>query len=173
MTADKIVDIPLVRHSVHMETVLAAYGIETVRGKAICPFHTDHRPSMKVYPDGYYCFACGSGGDTIKFVARIEGVSNADAAAKVAEIGGMILPQNDFNGREKMRRIAAERKRREREALALRHKYTVLCSELHAWQRTQDEFEPLGAAWCYATRHVEKLEVQIDEINEQLAAANI
>ena len=36
----------------------------------ICPFHQDHKPSMRVTPSMgiYKCFACGAGGDVFKFV---------------------------------------------------------------------------------------------------------
>lgn len=40
------------------------------RFKAICPFHKDSHPSMVLYEESnsYYCFVCGSGGDTIKYI---------------------------------------------------------------------------------------------------------
>ena len=66
-----LIDYAAIKAAVPMERVLLAYGIRVERGKAICPFHADKRPSMKVYADGYYCFSCGNGGDAIKFVARM------------------------------------------------------------------------------------------------------
>lgn len=56
--------------------------------KAICPFHSDTKPSLTFYQGGdgnwrYYCFACGAGaegGDVIDFVANIENVAPPKAA---------------------------------------------------------------------------------------------
>ena len=37
-----------------------------------CPFHSDKKPSMCVYPDTqrYYCFGCDATGDVIDFVQQ-------------------------------------------------------------------------------------------------------
>jgi putative DNA primase/helicase len=45
---------------------LKGAGIER---KAICPFHDDHNPSMRVNLETgqYICYACGAGGDLVKF----------------------------------------------------------------------------------------------------------
>jgi len=43
---------------------------------AICPFHKDTKPSLKVYDDHWYCFgACGEGGDVVDFLCRIKNIS--------------------------------------------------------------------------------------------------
>lgn len=35
----------------------------------LCPLHTDHKPSFLVDPNKslFYCYACGRGGDVIRF----------------------------------------------------------------------------------------------------------
>jgi hypothetical protein len=43
--------------------------------KIICPYHSDTRPSMEVYPDGYgHCFSCGVhiyiGGENVKKIKK-------------------------------------------------------------------------------------------------------
>ena len=47
--------------------VLKKKGKEFV---GICPFHDDSKPSMTVSPakQFYYCFSCGAGGNSIKFL---------------------------------------------------------------------------------------------------------
>lgn len=54
----------------------------------VCPFHDDHSPSMHVSLDKqiYKCFACGAGGNVIKFVSEIEKITYQDALIKVAEL---------------------------------------------------------------------------------------
>jgi len=38
---------------------------------AICPFHSDARPSLFVYHDRYFCAACGAGGTTESLLRKI------------------------------------------------------------------------------------------------------
>lgn len=61
------------------------YGMKIGRNNMICcPFHNDHHPSMKLNPTYYYCFGCGATGDVIQFVANLFGLSNYEAARKIA-----------------------------------------------------------------------------------------
>lgn len=50
-----------------------------------CPFHSDHTPSMKLYPDHYYCFSCHEHGDAINLTAKVCNLSPKDAATQLAE----------------------------------------------------------------------------------------
>lgn len=71
---------------------------------------------MKIYPDGkgYYCFACGSGGDQVKFVARYLGVNNYDAAKELAQAFGIPIEEPGShigrNVKQRKRSAAGERK---------------------------------------------------------------
>jgi DNA primase (bacterial type) len=40
---------------------------------AICPFHSDNKPSLMVYPDGYRCVACGAHGSLEYLLSKISG----------------------------------------------------------------------------------------------------
>ena len=52
-----------------------AYGLEVdVHGMALCPFHADHHPSLKL-DQRFYCFGCGASGDVIDFTAKLFGIS--------------------------------------------------------------------------------------------------
>ena len=57
-------------------------------GMALCPFHNDHHPSLKL-DKRYYCFACGASGDVIDFTARYFGISMHSAAIKLARDFGI------------------------------------------------------------------------------------
>ena len=51
------------------------YGFEPNRaGFICCPFHGEKTPSLKLYPDGFYCYGCGEGGSVIDFVAKLFGL---------------------------------------------------------------------------------------------------
>ena len=60
------------------------YGIHINRsGMAVCPFHKDKNPSMKL-DNRFYCFACQATGDVIDFAARLYDLSPKEAALKLA-----------------------------------------------------------------------------------------
>jgi DNA primase len=78
-------------HPIH--EVMARAGIELrPSGRALvgrCPFHVDGgRPNLYVYPDrgGFYCYRCGTGGDAIAFLMRLNGISFTEACER---IGGL------------------------------------------------------------------------------------
>ncbi|MBD3884353.1 DNA primase [Phormidium tenue FACHB-886] len=53
----------------------------------LCPFHDDKSPSFTVSPSKqfYYCFSCGAGGNTIKFLMEIGKRSFADVVLDLAK----------------------------------------------------------------------------------------
>jgi DNA primase len=59
----------------------------------LCPFHEDHRPSMNVNPvkQIFKCFACGAGGDVLKFIQMREGLTFPQAVERLAERAGIQL----------------------------------------------------------------------------------
>ena len=65
------------------------YGIEVKRnGMAVCPFHDDRNPSMKV-DKRFHCFGCGEDGDAIDFTSRLYNLSPKEAAEKLAQDFGL------------------------------------------------------------------------------------
>ncbi|MGL1936311.1 MAG: DNA primase [Fibrobacterales bacterium] len=65
--------------------------------KCVCPFHNDHSPSMHITPSMgiYKCFACGAGGDVIKFVQEHDRIEFPAAVERVAELTGYQLPEKE------------------------------------------------------------------------------
>ncbi len=59
--------------------------------RALCPFHTETRPSFYVSPklQRYKCFGCGASGDVIKFVQEMENISFYEAVEKLAKRVGI------------------------------------------------------------------------------------
>lgn len=69
-----------VKQSVTTRQAAERYGLNVNRnGMAVCPFHRDRHPSMKV-DRRYYCFGCGATGDVIDFVSLLHGMSAKEAA---------------------------------------------------------------------------------------------
>lgn len=65
------------------------YGLEVnAHGMALCLFHEDHQPSLKL-GERFYCFGCHASGDVIDFTARLFGISPREAAEKLAEDFGI------------------------------------------------------------------------------------
>ena len=65
------------------------YGLKvSPSGMALCPFHDDHHPSLKL-DKRYYCFGCGEQGDVIDFTARYLGVSPHSAAIQLSRDFGI------------------------------------------------------------------------------------
>ena len=79
-----------VKQAVTIIEAAEQYGIEVNRhGMAICPFHDDKDPSLKLHDNYFHCFGCGASGDVITFVARLFQIGNKEAAEKIAEDFGV------------------------------------------------------------------------------------
>ena len=74
-----------VKQSVTTRQAAEYYGIRVNRnGMAVCPFHRDKNPSMKV-DKRFHCFACQADGDAVDFVSRLFGLPSKEAAMKLAD----------------------------------------------------------------------------------------
>ena len=78
------------RNSIDIADVVGAYVSLKRSGSSLvglCPFHDDKSPSMHVSTSRglYHCFACGAGGDAIKFVMEYEKLSYPQAIEKLVD----------------------------------------------------------------------------------------
>ena len=60
---------------------------------AMCPFHDDNHPSLRINSAKgfYHCFACGAGGDAIKFIMEYEKLNYPEAIEKLAKMYNFTL----------------------------------------------------------------------------------
>ena len=73
-----------VKQSVTTRQAAKRYGLNVNRnGMAVCPFHRDRHPSMKV-DRRYYCFGCGAHGDVVALTTQLFDLPPAEAAKKLA-----------------------------------------------------------------------------------------
>jgi DNA primase len=90
-------DIALVRERSPIDEVVGEYlQLRNAGGgslKGLCPFHDEKTPSFNVTPGRglYYCFSCAAGGDVIKFVQTIDGLSFIEAIERLAGRAGIEL----------------------------------------------------------------------------------
>lgn len=95
-----------------MREVLESRGIRINRNNMCsCPLHgRDNHPSMKIFKDGFNCFACGANGNVIDFVMQYEGISFKEA---FVSLGGTYARQSE--NERKIAEIKRNRTRSERE----------------------------------------------------------
>lgn len=74
-----------IKSRVDIRDAAERYGLRLRRGDmTCCTFHSDKTPSMKLYSDHFYCFGCQKSGDVIDLAAGLFGLSNSEAAKKLA-----------------------------------------------------------------------------------------
>ncbi len=90
-------DIAAVRERSPIDEVIGQYlQLKNAGGgslKGLCPFHEEKTPSFNVTPARglFYCFSCAEGGDVIKFVQKIDGLSFVEAVERLAGRAGIEL----------------------------------------------------------------------------------
>lgn len=68
-----------------IQKVLKQYDLQPDKhDMLLCPFHDDHNPSLKIYPETntFHCFGCGKSGDVIEFIQLKEKQSKYQAILK-------------------------------------------------------------------------------------------
>ena len=97
--------------------VLKKKGREFV---GVCPFHDDSKPSMTVSPQKqfYYCFSCGAGGNSIKFLMEFQRQSFSDVVLDLARRYQLPVETVDGPKQERLRQQLSRRDHLHR-ALAL------------------------------------------------------
>ncbi|MCT0219293.1 DNA primase [Synechococcus sp. CS-1329] len=88
--------------------VLKKKGREFV---GICPFHDDKSPSMTVSPakQFYYCFSCGAGGNSIKFLMELQRISFSEVVLDLARKYQLPVETVDGPQQERLRKQLSRR----------------------------------------------------------------
>jgi DNA primase len=82
-------DFDRIKATTDIVRVIERYGIALKsQGKdyvGLCPFHDDHKPSLRVTPGKglFRCMSCRATGNVIQFVARKENLTDKEAALKL------------------------------------------------------------------------------------------
>ena len=78
-----------IKSIVTMLDLAERYGVTVHHGMCCCPFHGERHPSMKLYRDGYHCFACGAHGDAISWVMKLDSVAFVEACERLCKWYGI------------------------------------------------------------------------------------
>ena len=143
------------------------YGIKVRRnGMAVCPFHNDKNPSMKL-DKRFHCFGCGADGSVIDLAAGLFGVSAPEAAKILARDFGIAYDNKPPD--LKQRRIIQQKKRdRNTFAEAENKCWRVLVNyynRLLEYRRDyapKDPAEPLDERFCEALQNLDFIGYLLD-----------
>ena len=78
----------------------------------LCPFHDDKSPSFTVSPakQFYYCFSCGAGGNSIKFLMELDKQSFTDVVMDLAQKYQVPVQTVEPEQRQELQRQLSDRK---------------------------------------------------------------
>ena len=153
------VDFETIRNSVSAREAAEFYGLAVNRyGMALCPFHEDRHPSLKL-DVRYHCFGCQVDGSVIDFTAQLFNLTLRDAAIKLANDFGVWTPA-PCRGVIQRHQIscAAKKTAKWNETKELEELYhTVLCDYYRRLQRWRAQYAPQLATEDYHPLFVEAL----------------
>lgn len=94
--------------------------------KGSCPFHSETDASFTVSPDRqiFYCFGCHASGDVIAFIAKLENLSQIEAARFILDRYNITVPEELLSGFQKKLQQAN---------LDERNRYYVVCEKIAQW----------------------------------------
>ena len=125
------------------------YGLHVSRsGMVRCLFHDDATPSMKLYDDHYHCFGCQATRDAIHLTARIFGITDQEAARKLAE---------DFGVQSEKKSILAKLHRFQEQAEQEKLCVRVLRDYLHLLEGWRTTYAPKTPEEALDDRLIEAL----------------
>lgn len=113
---------------------------------AVCPFHNDKNPSMKV-DRRFHCFGCQADGDVIDFASRFHGIGAKEAALLLAQ--DFSVPYEDRGNAPKSRIRPKLRQESEKQQFRRmeRHCFKVLSDYYHLlrrWKRSMPHASRTG-----------------------------
>ena len=133
--------------------VLKKKGREFV---GICPFHDDSKPSLTVSPvkQFYYCFSCGAGGNSIKFLMELQRQSFSEVVLELARKYQLPIETLDGPQQERFRKQLSRREK-------LHHALNLA----KGWFCSQLRLPEAANAYKYLTKDRGLIEATLDDFH--------
>ncbi|WP_070042361.1 CHC2 zinc finger domain-containing protein [Robinsoniella peoriensis] len=151
-------DIGLIKSYVNMPMLIEHFNIFiNQKNYAICPFHNDKSPSMQIFngyleSDGYYCRACGAGGDIFNFAMEYLNITFEESVNYLARYFNIPLTNSEnilkadiekMNKRINDRKYAYEVQKLEYMLLS------ALSTKIHYFEYLKENVRPFSEIFCY------------------------
>lgn len=152
-------DFESIRNSVSAREAAEYYGLAVNRyGMALCPFHDDRHPSLKL-DDRFHCFGCQADGSVIDFTAQLFNLTLRDAARKLADDFGIWVPTPNRSTIQRPQTPCAARKpviRNETKELEELY-HSILCDYYRRLRRWREQYAPKSPKEEYHPLFIEVL----------------
>ena len=140
-----------IKEQITMRDAIAMYTSNRApkHNRIPCPIHNGDSSNLYFTDKLYYCYVCGDGGDVIRFVQHVCGLSFKDALDRINTDFGLALPihrrptlreQRDAQKRHDV--LMAEREREDAEKRAYDNLYNALWDEYARLDRNRMEHAP-------------------------------
>lgn len=159
-----------VKEIVDVPTAARHYGLEVNKSNiAVCPFHNERTPSMKLYEKNYHCFGCQAHGDVIRLVQELFGLTPIEAVKQINSDFRLCLNVDKPPDRADIQRI--EKKNIERKAYEQweNYAYKVLNDYLWLMRDYAEMYAPQNpddipdSRFVYSQHHLSYAEYIADE----------
>jgi DNA primase len=158
-----------IKQLVSCKSICETYGIKLDRkGFALCLFHVDNKPSMKVYDGsrGFYCFSCGSKGDVIDLVGKIFNINKKQSIIRISNDFSLGLTQEKPDKRQ-LKKLQEKRKIQEKVELLIKiaqhnHDLEIRNTFFNFHQlKPKEKFEELTDDFINKMLKLNKLELEV------------
>lgn len=149
------------KEQILMRDVMEKYGIDiNSAGFAICPFHNEKTPSLKIYERYYKCFGCNASGDIISFIMKICNVLFKDAVKRIQSDFGLIA--ETYSENKEWEEKKRERKRIKTEKEVLYQKFIRIREEIEKFEPVIIDGEVIITdRWVAATNKIDRIEHEL------------
>lgn len=149
-----------------MSDILARYGLKTDRhGFIVCPFHGEKTASCKIYSGSFYCFGCGTGGDVIDFVQKMENLQFGEVLTALS--GPISFTQRRKMAAEKHReRLERDKQNKARRNYRIVWDKWIWLDKLISANRPSSPEDVPNAAFLFALQQKSDADFQIDCLPE-------
>lgn len=146
-----------VKEAIKTRDAAEFYGLKVnSSGMAICPFHNDHDPSMKV-DQRFHCFGCRADGDVIDFTARLFNLNRREAAIQLAKDFDIAYEEGIIYHKSKESRAEKEWKIQQKVKETELNVYRIYCQYLHLLEKWKLEYAPVNREEEWDERYTEAL----------------